>query len=180
MSALDWHSARNLSRPETIFVNSLDDFPRKSQTYLHLRSVILLKLRTSTAQNMKFSVKTFFSKYEKTHRKLWICSHILKESSTENFIFSWQLEARKTYNKNEKFLRYFQMNCFSSTFGVLPFGLFFNLSQHVRKSKINRFFSSSFPLILHWSFPLRISLVNVNNFTVFRGFVHIAKEIFQI
>ena len=106
MSALEWHLARNLSRPETVFLNSYDDFSQKSQTYLHLRSVILLKLRTSTAQNMKFSVKNFFSKYEKTHRKLWICSHILKESSTENFIFSWQLEARKTYNKNEMFFSF--------------------------------------------------------------------------
>ena len=36
---------------------------------------------------MKFSVKNLFSKCEQIRRKLWICSHLLKKSLTENFIF---------------------------------------------------------------------------------------------
>ena len=34
-----------------------------------------------------FSVKDFFSKYEQIHGLLWICSHLLKKSLTENFSF---------------------------------------------------------------------------------------------
>ena len=40
-----------------------------------------------TAQKMKFSIKDFFSKCEKIHRKLRIWSHSLKKSLMENFIF---------------------------------------------------------------------------------------------
>ena len=35
----------------------------------------------------KFSIKSFFGKCEKNYRKLQICSHLLKKSSLENFIF---------------------------------------------------------------------------------------------
>ena len=38
-------------------------------------------------QNMKFSIKDFFSKCDQIRRKLWIWSHLLKKSSMENFIF---------------------------------------------------------------------------------------------
>ena len=41
----------------------------------------------ATTQNMKFSIKDLFSKYEQIHRKLWIWSHLLKKSLIENFIF---------------------------------------------------------------------------------------------
>ena len=41
----------------------------------------------NTAQKMKFSIKDFFSKCDQIRRKLWIWSHLLKESLTENFIF---------------------------------------------------------------------------------------------
>ena len=40
-----------------------------------------------TAQKMKFSVKIFFTKTEQIHGKLRSCSHLLKQSLTENFIF---------------------------------------------------------------------------------------------
>ena len=40
-----------------------------------------------TAQKMKFSIKNFSSKCDQIHRKLWIWSHLLKKSLTENFIF---------------------------------------------------------------------------------------------
>ena len=40
-----------------------------------------------TAQKMTFSVKDFFSKCARIRRKLRIWSHLLKKSSTENFIF---------------------------------------------------------------------------------------------
>ena len=36
---------------------------------------------------MKFTIKYFFSKYEKNRRKLRICSHFLKKYLIENFIF---------------------------------------------------------------------------------------------
>ena len=42
---------------------------------------------TSTAQKMKFSIKDFFSKCEQIRKKLQICSHLLKKSLMENFIF---------------------------------------------------------------------------------------------
>ena len=41
----------------------------------------------SAVQKMKFSVKDFFSKCEQIHRKLWICSHLVKKSLSENFTF---------------------------------------------------------------------------------------------
>ena len=40
-----------------------------------------------TAQKMKFSIKDFFSKCDQIRRKLRICSHLLKKSLMENFIF---------------------------------------------------------------------------------------------
>ena len=42
---------------------------------------------TNTAQKMKFASKDFFSKCELFRRKLRICSHLLKKSLMENFIF---------------------------------------------------------------------------------------------
>ena len=39
-----------------------------------------------TAQKMKFSIKKFFSKCNQI-RKMQICSHLLKKSLMENFIF---------------------------------------------------------------------------------------------
>ena len=36
---------------------------------------------------MKFSIKDFFSKADQIRRKLWIWSHLLKNSLMENFIF---------------------------------------------------------------------------------------------
>ena len=36
---------------------------------------------------MKFSIKNFFSKYDQTRRKMWICSHLLKKPLMENFTF---------------------------------------------------------------------------------------------
>ena len=36
---------------------------------------------------MKFSVKDFFSKCEQIHKKLRICSHLLRKSLTRNFVF---------------------------------------------------------------------------------------------
>ena len=47
----------------------------------------LLVLLNNTAQNMKFSIKDFFSKCDQNRRKLRIWSHLLKKSVMENFIF---------------------------------------------------------------------------------------------
>ena len=43
--------------------------------------------RWSTAQNMKLSIKDFFSKCDQTGRKLRVWSDLLKKSLMENFIF---------------------------------------------------------------------------------------------
>ena len=40
-----------------------------------------------TAQNMKFSIKDFFSKCDQIRRKLRVWSHLLGKSLMENFIF---------------------------------------------------------------------------------------------
>ena len=42
---------------------------------------------TNLVQNMKFSIKYFFSKCDQIRRKLRIWSHLLKKSLMENFIF---------------------------------------------------------------------------------------------
>ena len=42
---------------------------------------------TITAQKMRFSIKDFFIKCEEILRKPRICSHLLKKSLMENFIF---------------------------------------------------------------------------------------------
>ena len=42
----------------------------------------------TTTEKMKFPIKDFFSKYDQIRRKLRIWLHLLKESLTENFIFS--------------------------------------------------------------------------------------------
>ena len=40
-----------------------------------------------TAQNLKFSIKDFFSKCDQIRWKLQVWSHLLKKSLIENFIF---------------------------------------------------------------------------------------------
>ena len=48
---------------------------------------IYVQMRTITAHKMKFPIKSFFSKCDQIRRKLRICSHLLKKSWMENFIF---------------------------------------------------------------------------------------------
>ena len=43
--------------------------------------------KVMTARKMRFSIKDFFSKCDQISRKLQICSHLLKKSLMENFIF---------------------------------------------------------------------------------------------
>ena len=43
--------------------------------------------RLCTAQKMNFSIKDFFSKYDKIRNSLHIWLHLLKKSLMENFIF---------------------------------------------------------------------------------------------
>ena len=50
------------------------------------------KLCRDTAQNMKFSIKHFFSKCDQICSFLRIWSHLLKKSLMENFIFFLQYE----------------------------------------------------------------------------------------
>ena len=57
------------------------------------RKLVLQKLFTEeelasgTAQEMKFSIRDFFSKCDQIGNYLWIWSHLLKKSLIENFIF---------------------------------------------------------------------------------------------
>ena len=44
-------------------------------------------IRNDTAQNVKFSIKDFFSKSDEIRSFLWIWSHLLKKSLIEKFIF---------------------------------------------------------------------------------------------
>ena len=55
-----------------------------------------------TAQKMKFSIKDFFSKCHQIRRKLrklWIWSHLLKKSLTENFIFCAVIHLRRPHGR---------------------------------------------------------------------------------
>ena len=52
---------------------------------MYLRRVF--KRRGYIAQNLKFSVKDFFSKCDQVRSFLGIWSHLLKKSLMENFIF---------------------------------------------------------------------------------------------
>ena len=54
-------------------------------SHLHLQKDF--KNPAHNAQKMKFSTKHFFSKCDQILRKLRMCSHLLKETSMENFIF---------------------------------------------------------------------------------------------
>ena len=44
-------------------------------------------ISTNTAQEMKFCIKDFFSKYDQIRKKLRIWSLLLKKSLMENFFF---------------------------------------------------------------------------------------------
>ena len=58
-----------------------------------------------TAQKMKFSIKDFFSKCEQIRSFLRICSHLLKKSLMENFIFcavTQNNEQQKSFCKEYK------------------------------------------------------------------------------
>ena len=58
-----------------------------------------------TAQIMKFSIKDFFSKCEQIRSFLRICSHLLKKSLMENFIFcavTQNNEQQKSFFKEYK------------------------------------------------------------------------------
>ena len=64
--------------------NSLD----KNRAYslqLYLKDDI--NISVFTAQKLNFSIKDFFIKYDQIHSFLRICSHLLKRSLMENFIF---------------------------------------------------------------------------------------------
>ena len=54
--------------------------------FLLLQAIMVLEKITATTQKMKFSIKDFFSKCDQIRSFLWIWSHLLKKSLTENFI----------------------------------------------------------------------------------------------
>ena len=57
------------------------------QTSTAKLAVFFKDFKGDTAQKMKFSIKDFFSECEQIRRKPSICSHLLKKSLFENFIF---------------------------------------------------------------------------------------------
>ena len=80
---LGWHSVFSYKKRNLLF-----NIPYVFQdTTLTLHNVLL----KYTAQNMKFSIKDFFSKCDQICRKLRIWSHLLKKSLTETLIF-WPRE----------------------------------------------------------------------------------------
>ena len=54
---------------------------------LHHQEVLHLPIVFHTAQKMKFSIKTFFSKCDQIRRQIRIWLHLLKKSLMKNFIF---------------------------------------------------------------------------------------------
>ena len=99
------HYSKNAShkKPERFDLSKLPYRTNSSttiQTYSNPRSLQQLswwfcntwyfcfpKTNASIAQKMKFSIKDFFRKCDQIRRFLWICSHLLKKSLMENFIF---------------------------------------------------------------------------------------------
>ena len=53
---------------------------------------------------MKFSIKDFFRKYDQILRKLRICSHLLKKSLTENFIFCAMFPLSLVYIRAQSYM----------------------------------------------------------------------------
>ena len=51
----------------------------------------------STAEKMKFSVKDFFSMHDKNRSFLWIWSHLLKKSLTENIFYAEYFSVSKEH-----------------------------------------------------------------------------------
>ena len=60
--------------------------------YMEYMKIFETPYATNTAQNIKFSIRDFFSKCDQIRRKLRIWSRLLKKSSMENFIFFVQLK----------------------------------------------------------------------------------------
>ena len=49
--------------------------------------LIDIDIQSQIAQKMKFSIKDFFTKYDRNRRKLWVWSLLLKKFLVENFTF---------------------------------------------------------------------------------------------
>ena len=70
-----------LKQPKTLLVCWVN----QKFKIVFLKSMVCIAM--NTAQKMKFSIKDFFSKCDQIRSKLRICSHLLKKSVIENFIF---------------------------------------------------------------------------------------------
>ena len=62
-------------------------FDSDSICKIHKATQIVKYAGCCTAQKMKFCIKDFFSKCEQIRSFLRICSHLLKKSLMQNFIF---------------------------------------------------------------------------------------------
>ena len=73
---------------KSISCKSENIYTSKSEAYVQDPPKIkLFQSENITAQNMKFSIKDFFSKCDQIRSFLWIWSHLLKKSLMKNFIF---------------------------------------------------------------------------------------------
>ena len=55
--------------------------------YIISSNFITFSLNLHYTKKMKFFIKDFFSRRDQIHRKLQLCSHLLKKSLIENLIF---------------------------------------------------------------------------------------------
>ena len=60
---------------------------RSLKNFDQLQNLLSLQTLKYTTQELKFSIKDFFSKCDQIHSFLRIWSHLLKKSLMENFIF---------------------------------------------------------------------------------------------
>ena len=66
---------------------SLDDIRIFLKISYQNMTMLLIKKTGALYKKMKFSIKDFFSKCDQIRSFLWIWSHLLMKSLTENFIF---------------------------------------------------------------------------------------------
>ena len=123
---------------------------------------------SNTAQKMKFSIKSFFSKCDQIRRELRIWSHLLKKCLIENFIFSavkkghvtqwvWLLYCIRS-SRQQMFFKIGILKIFEKFRKHLQQSLFFNKvaglhsSNLIEKRLWHRCFAMNFPKILRIPF----------------------------
>ena len=105
---------------------------------------------SGTAQKVKFSIKNFFSKCDKIHRKsrAWL----LKKFLMENFIFCGVSIVYRYYRNISKISK-FTLNIFIYSWNYREVS-FWNIPYFVKSMHINRLLTTSFRGLLHQNFIL--------------------------